>query len=272
LTLGNLTVALELAVRGIPVFPVAVRQDGSKLDKQPVVAWRTASTTDASTLAGWWNGPYSDCVVGIDLGKVGLLVVDADRHFGGADGVAAFRELAKGRSLADHPVTCTPSNGLHFFFKQPEPPLGNGRGRLPAGLDVRGAGGLVVAPGSVWQGREWGAHPNYPHLIDAYGAAIPVVPGWLHEILLPPPRPERRDWQIAGSSARLRSLVRTVVEAAEGERNCILFWAACRASEIVQARELSAGFVFDVLVDAAARAGLPQAEARRTVQSGLRRG
>jgi Bifunctional DNA primase/polymerase, N-terminal len=39
------------------------------------------------------------------------------------------------------PVVSTPNNGLHVFFKQPNgEALGNVRGSLPPGIDVRGDG------------------------------------------------------------------------------------------------------------------------------------
>ena len=38
---------------------------------------------------------------------------------------------------------------MHAYFKQPNgKPIGNGRGRLPKGIDVRGVGGFVIAPGA----------------------------------------------------------------------------------------------------------------------------
>ena len=51
-------------------------------------------------------------------------------------------------------MTATARGGVHLFFKQPNgEPLGNGRGELPDGIDVRGSGGFVIAPGAVAAGR-----------------------------------------------------------------------------------------------------------------------
>jgi hypothetical protein len=66
-------------------------------------------------------------------------------------------------------------------------------------------------------------------------------------------------------------LVRIVVRAAEGQRNSVLFWAACRGGEAVRDGRAAEDFVVDVLSEAAGRAGLSQSEARRTIQSGMRR-
>ena len=44
----------------------------------------------------------------------------------------------------------TAGGGFHYFFRQPVGSLlGNRRGSLPDGVDVRGAGGWIVAPGST---------------------------------------------------------------------------------------------------------------------------
>jgi hypothetical protein len=50
-----------------------------------------------------------------------------------------------------------------------------------------------------------------------------------------------------------------------------LFWAACRASEVVRDGKANKDFVVTVLLEAALRAGLPQVEARRTIDSGIHR-
>jgi hypothetical protein len=64
----------------------------------------------------------------------------------------------------------------------------------------------------------------------------------------------------------LRALCVRVLNAREGERNNILFWAACRARE-----EGGSDFAQDMLLEAARRAGLPETEARRTINSGFNR-
>jgi hypothetical protein len=56
-----------------------------------------------------------------------------------------------------------------------------------------------------------------------------------------------------------------VLNAREGERNNILFWASCRAHE-----EGGSNFAQTMLLEAAKRAGLPEGEARRTISSGFK--
>jgi hypothetical protein len=268
-----LPIALELVASGLHVFPVRIWQDGLKLAKQPSVKWRDDSTTDTSIINSWY-GQYIDAAIGIDLGKAGLLVVDLDRHLGGPDGYGAFRELAKQhqQDFSQNPVTMTPSNGRHLYFQQPATQLGNGKGNLPAGVDVRGAGGFTVSPGSCWQGRAWRSHPQHPRLVDAYSRkTIPALPAWLHEHIKPPPAPTRfTPSPISDGAGRLRALIRTVVNAVAGERNCTLFWATCRANEMVREGQYQQSFVIDVMLHAAAQSGLPHGEALRTIRSGLR--
>jgi hypothetical protein len=136
---------------------------------------------------------WPDALVGLDLGKCGLVVFDADRHSGGADGVAAFVELAHqhGEDLSAVPIVRTPSRGLHFYFQQPRgEPLGNREGDLPDGINVRGSGGLTIAPGSVRpDGKSYQHLEDRPSILGAF--EIPIVPAWLVEIIKA--HPERAD-------------------------------------------------------------------------------
>jgi hypothetical protein len=65
--------------------------------------------------------------------------------------------------------------------------FGNSEGRLPPGINVRGQGGFVVAPGAVRpDGAIWEPAPGAPELTVAFRAgAIPELPGWLAEIVAP---------------------------------------------------------------------------------------
>ena len=84
------------------------------------------------------------------------------------------------------PMVKTPNNGFHLYFRQPPgEPLGNGRGTLPAGCDVRGVGGFVIGPGAVLpDGRGWIRVANRPPVTQ------PAQLGWIESILRR--RPSRR--------------------------------------------------------------------------------
>ena len=84
-------------------------------------------------------------LIGIDLDKSGLFVIDADRH-GGPDGVDAVAKIFadNGASLNAAPTIRTPNDGRHHYYRQPESPLNNSDKRVRAlGINVRGVGGLA---------------------------------------------------------------------------------------------------------------------------------
>jgi Bifunctional DNA primase/polymerase, N-terminal len=237
--------------------------DGQR-GKHPRGQWSRLATLSprlicAQLAAGPWN-------IGIACKLSGLLVVDEDRR--GA--FAAFATLI-GEAIEPTFAVQT-AKGTHYYYRQAEgAPLGNGRGRLAGhGIDIRGGGtgngGYAVGPGSV--------HETGVIYIPVDSAApIAPVPGWLAEVLRPAAPP-----QCAGSIRRpastfgtLRGLVRVVLEATpECDRNTRLYWASCRAAEMVSAGRVDEPTATDVLIDAATRTGLPEAEACRTVASGMR--
>src|SRR5262249_50088756 len=199
---SNLDLARTRAGAGMFVFPALVcwNEQTKKLDKKPAITgWRQAATTDPVQLVKWWH-EFSDAVPGIELGRSRLFVVDLDRHPGGADGVAAFRALRRDNVIPRCLTIKTPSNGFHFYFRQPDgEPLGNGRGSLPAGIDVRGDGGWTVAPGASYKQWQWqvfisGSPPRAPEWIVG---AIRSQPA--HESI------KAREWKPCGD-AWLRGL------------------------------------------------------------------
>src|SRR6516164_12115 len=168
----NLTAALGLAAAGISVFPA-----GS--DKRPLlVGWQEKASTEEEQIRQWWDS-YPAALPAIVVGLAGLVVIDCDRHPGGSDGIKAFNRLlsANGGNLADVPMTKTARGGAHLFFRQPPgEPLGNGRGELPDGIDVRGVGGFVIAPGAESDGKRWQSANGRPSLADAFKAG--TIPEW----------------------------------------------------------------------------------------------
>jgi hypothetical protein len=249
-TAQNLAAALELAARGIAVFPVAVRkQTNGTLEKSPVVKWRDEATAWRTQVRTWW-ATCPDHVIGIDLERAGLFVVDLDRHPGAPDGIAAFRALRGSNPIPTVPFTITATGGLHLFFRNTEK-LTNARGSLPAGIDVRGIGGFVVAPGSTWGAYSWRTHSRYPRLVDVHLDITPL-PDWLLRVVRPPQQANSRQGFHCTASGGLRALCVRVLNAREGERNNVLFWAASRARE-----EGGSDYARSMLLEAARRIGLP---------------
>jgi hypothetical protein len=163
----NLTAALDLAAAGLPIFPAGP-------DKRPLLAgWQEKASAKEEQVRSWWDS-YPTALPAIVVGRAGLVVIDCDRHPGGNDGVKAFNRLlgVNGGNLADVPMTRTARGGAHLFFQQLKGnPLGNARGELPDGIDVRGVGGFVIAPGAVLpDGKRWQPINGRPLLVDAFKA------------------------------------------------------------------------------------------------------
>jgi hypothetical protein len=184
-TAANLAAALKLAASGIAVFPALIiwNDTARKLDKKPAITgWQANATTDKKQIEEWWQ-TFGDAVPGIELGRIGLVAIDLDRHEGGPDGVAAFQELRGRRRPDSAPVIRTPSGGFHVYYQQPNgEPLGNRTGALPPGVDVRGAGGWTVAPGAVCAWGKWQDAQN-PLTKFFKAKAIPVLPALLTSII-----------------------------------------------------------------------------------------
>jgi len=203
----NLTAALDLAAADLPVFPAGP-------DKRPLFAgWQEKATTDPQQINEWWR-TYPGALPAIYVGRAGLVAIDCDRHPDGNDGIGAFNRLlsANGGKLTNVPMTKTAGGGAHLFFKQPNgEALGNGRGELPDGIDVRGVGGYVIAPGAVLpDGRQWTSANGRAPLPAAFkDGTIPELPQWLKDIIRPNQQPNKDG---------INRCARRASEAADGSR------------------------------------------------------
>ncbi|MFN3953396.1 MAG: bifunctional DNA primase/polymerase [Pararhodobacter sp.] len=138
---ANLNTALARADAGFPVFPC-------RPDKRPLVKdWQARATADKARLRHWWRR-WPDAMPGLPTGaRSGLAVMDIDRK-SGRDGVAALEAMGLDPLTLSPVVVETPSDGLHAYFRWSEG-MGNSATGLPPGVDVRGEGGYVIAPGAV---------------------------------------------------------------------------------------------------------------------------
>ena len=104
----NLAAALDLAAAGVPVFPAGP-------DKRPLlVGWQAKASTEQGQIYKWWLA-HPVALPAIVIGRVGLVVIDCDRHPGGSDGIEAFNRLvsANGGKLVNVPMTKTARGGAH---------------------------------------------------------------------------------------------------------------------------------------------------------------
>ena len=282
-TEANKTAALALAASGIPIFPAMVswNESARKLDKRPAISgWQASASVDTAQIGEWWKA-YPEAVPGIELGKAGLVVIDLDRHPGAPDGVEAFKQICGERRLPNQPVTISPSNGYHVFFKQPNgEPFGNGRGNLPDGIDVRGKGGWVVAPGAVHARGTWRAESKRPGLTGN----IPALPPFLAEIIRPLRKPEgerAKSNRASDGGERERKYAEAALHGAAdeiaatgiGQRNNTLNAVAFRMGRMVARGWIGRATVEGRLYDAAVSNGLVAESGdhavRGTIKSGL---
>ena len=123
-----------------PVLPLR------RQDKTPATPHGCKDAScDAARLRAWWHeNPHAN--VGVATGDI--LVLDFDMHKPDFAGGELLDML-----LDEYPTLTadTPRGGVHLFFAQrPGLRLTNARGALPAGIDVRGAGGYVAVAPSVF--------------------------------------------------------------------------------------------------------------------------
>lgn len=173
--------ALAVAARyGWRVFPVTPDK------KTPAIkGWRIKASDDPAVWAGWWDqekGSYPATLVGVHTGpESDIWVLDVDPKNGGTD---SFVQLGTDHDQDWGPAAMhvgSPSGGRHVIYAYPprlelekrgRDKVKNRAGVLP-GLDVRGHGGLIVAPGQT--GRE---------ILGDAPAVIGQAPDWLLDLVL----------------------------------------------------------------------------------------
>ena len=104
--MSNLDTALRFARAGFHVVPVElIIEPGKSPRKKPHVKWKDTPTPTVDEVIRWW-GRWPKAMVGLILRKVGLLVLDGDRHPHPKtgeivnDGVQALRDLFKSKQVS----------------------------------------------------------------------------------------------------------------------------------------------------------------------------
>jgi hypothetical protein len=278
--LALLRSALDLTVRGWHVFPCTPG------GKRPALRgnWQDLATVAPDRIRVWWTRrPYN---IGIACGPSGLAVIDLDVSRDGqqcttmegdlpASGADAFAALCREHRDSFPPDTFsvdTPSGGRHLYFTVSDRTVRNSAGHLGSHIDVRADGGYVIAPGSRIGGRAYRVRDGAP--------LAPLSP-WIRELLrnkTSSTTAARRRAVPSGTGrtayamAALRGETHLVETARPGTRNATLNRAAFNLGQLVAAGLIPPLAVTRALTDAAEQAGLLEAEAHRTIRSGLRAG
>ena len=263
-----LEAALWYAQGGWHVFPLIPG------DKRPITpnGFKDA-TTDAEPIRRRWSAT-PDANIGIACGASGLLVLDFDvakPDYAGADLLA---ELRGGDAYPPTATAQTGGGGYHLVYRQPDgAPLGNSRGALPAGVDVRGDGGYIVAPPSLHKsGRryQWIAWPH--------GVKAQPLPEFVAVLLRDScERLSRAAVSTNGTGtpyaiAALHNELDLLARTAEGNRNEQLNRAAFNLGQLVGGGGLQEFETAQKLADTAYTIGLEEREVAKTIESGIEAG
>lgn len=146
--------ALWYAQNGWHVFPVAPGQ------KVPITARGFHdATTDAGIIRQWWTA-HPSANIGVATEASGLVVVDVDAK---NDGLATFEALRAelGSGPFDTLTAQTPSGGQHLVYATDGSVVKSGAHVLGQGIDIRAAGGYIVAAPSVVNGKAYAWEVEY---------------------------------------------------------------------------------------------------------------
>ena len=274
--------AFAYAGGGLAVFPVP--PDSKKSYKSAEYsdgrAW--GATRNTAEIAQDFTR-WPEARIGIPCGAVNrIVVIEIDTMAGhGVDGAIALAELeAKHAPLPDTLMACSPSGSLHRYFRHPgaDIKIKTTASVIGTGIDVRGDGGMVVAPPSLT--------PGVGRYYWVNKVPIAAMPAWLVELARDKPRviSERAVGEIRrpfnGSNrygmAALNREIDALANTAPGGRNYQLNRASFSLHQLVEGGELDGGVVWHRLIDASTANGLVADDGLRsvleTIKSGRRAG
>jgi putative DNA primase/helicase len=276
--------ALRYASNGYPVFPCHTptptgacscgTPDCGSIGKHPRTAnGLSDATTDAAQVAAWWKR-WPDANIGLATGGAKRLVIlDVDQP-------DAIHNLPA--PLAETLTTQTgrEGGGRHHWYHAP---LGvsvrNTRGRLPAGIDIRGDGGYIIAPPSL--------HATGQRYRPADRRPIAELPGMIVALVAAahrndaPQRVAPREWTNQdGTAYGIAALEREAADVAatpegggiHGGRNEQLVRSAFSLGQLIAGGELDERAAVAALEQAAAACGLEHRSAEATITSGITAG
>lgn len=266
---------------GLFLFPI---RQGWKSPAGIVKSWPEASSNDPRRWSAW-HAQNPGCNWGVDLGKSGYFVVDVDTSKVGRD--AAWQAACEwwlkngGGALVSALIVGTPTGGFHPYFRNDDRSVRN-RVLIPGVLDIRGAGGYVVAPFSATSRAAGDQHVKADGAYQFISVGAPAVATDAVVAALRPVERVNVERPAADVAPRAsREFVRQaafalsdfdrrlgwLAEAGEGERNRTLHHVAVEGWKFAAAGLLDPADVETWLVEAAAECGLDGQEVPKTIRS-----
>src|SRR5271157_5362205 len=151
-----LDAALQFAKDGYEILPAPPNEKKSYKSAGKSNGHRWGSTLDPDTIRlDWKRWPQAN--IGLPTGAInGIWVLEIDTVEGhGVDGVGSLLQVEQRHGkLPRTLVAVSPSGSRHYYFKVPEGrTVKTTSSELGPGIDVRGEGGMVIAPPSAREGR-----------------------------------------------------------------------------------------------------------------------
>jgi hypothetical protein len=161
--------------------------------------------------------------LGIPTGSEnGFFVLEADTKAGhDVDGIASLRRLERkhGR-LPKTLMAISPSGSLHYYFRWPKRGIVcNSASKIAPGVDIRGEGGMVLAPPSVKEGV------RYRFL--NWGTPGADAPRWLLDLVVRKPRKQSKSNGKPGSINADAGLIEAALDIIPAENYQTWFEVGC---------------------------------------------
>lgn len=218
---------------GLSVFPIVPYR------KNPLIKWKIYQSYHApESVVEDWHRATPNANVGVATGATsGVIVLDLD------DDAAVIEAYARG---VPHTLSVQTPRGMHMYFRHPggDRRVSNSAGKISDGIDLRGDGGFVVAPGSHFipdaTESASGKREGWYHWADP-AAPIADAPAWVLEGRVREQRTDSapaaatlyRGQSEAGDRALAEVMAELVTAATPGKRNETFNECAFAAAQLV---------------------------------------
>jgi hypothetical protein len=257
-----LAAALAYASHGLAVFPARPDRKCSYKSAEYSNAAKWGATADPAEIRRDFTH-WPDARIGLPTGAINkIIVVETDTVAGhGVDGAAVLERLeGKFGVLPETRTAISPSGSIHRYFRHPGPniKIKSTAAVIGAGIDVRGDGGMVIAPPSA----------NLDGRVYRWINKLPIadMPAWLIELTRdkPPTISQRAVAAIARpfdgpskyGTAALEYEIEALANTAPGSRNAQANKSSFSLHQLVAGHELDGALVERRLIEACVANGL----------------